>query len=208
VERLVIAGRAITDAGLANVAHLTLEHQALYEQFHLDAPWDGPHNKILISKMPAVYRSPMSEDPADTTTYYQVFVARVKIPPPADATGWYGRDGRDPAFVLLDAASSHSPDFLESQPRFKSGPRESDIQDGTSNTCLVAEASTPVPWTKPADIEYDPEKPLPELGGLSNHGFVVVLFDGSVEHIPADMSEDIIRAAITHQGQEEPYFGG
>lgn len=27
----------------------------LYQQFHLDEPWDSPHNKTLITKMPAVY---------------------------------------------------------------------------------------------------------------------------------------------------------
>lgn len=31
--------------------------QALYEQFHLDEPWDSEHNKILIDKMPACFRA-------------------------------------------------------------------------------------------------------------------------------------------------------
>ncbi len=35
-----------------------LEQQALFEEFHLDEPWDSPHNKPLIAKMPAVYRCP------------------------------------------------------------------------------------------------------------------------------------------------------
>jgi type II secretory pathway pseudopilin PulG len=35
-----------------------MEEQALYEQFHLDEPWDSPHNKKLIRKMPEVYSSP------------------------------------------------------------------------------------------------------------------------------------------------------
>jgi hypothetical protein len=29
-------------------------------QFHLDEPWDSPHNRPLIARMPAVYRSPNS----------------------------------------------------------------------------------------------------------------------------------------------------
>jgi hypothetical protein len=33
-----------------------LEQQRLYEQFHLDEPWDSKHNKKLIAKMPAVFR--------------------------------------------------------------------------------------------------------------------------------------------------------
>ena len=35
-----------------------IEENELYEQFHLDEPWDSEHNKKLIAKMPAVYDSP------------------------------------------------------------------------------------------------------------------------------------------------------
>ena len=41
-----------------------LEEGALYQQFHLDEPWDSEHNKQLIDKMPAVFRSP--ENPPST----------------------------------------------------------------------------------------------------------------------------------------------
>ena len=37
-----------------------LEQQPLYEQFHLDEPWDSPHNKTLIEQMPQVYAIPGS----------------------------------------------------------------------------------------------------------------------------------------------------
>jgi len=32
--------------------------QSLYEQFHLDEPWDSEHNKKLIVRMPMIYRTP------------------------------------------------------------------------------------------------------------------------------------------------------
>ena len=32
-----------------------LEQSKLYEQFHLDEPWDSPHNKTLITSMPGVF---------------------------------------------------------------------------------------------------------------------------------------------------------
>jgi prepilin-type processing-associated H-X9-DG protein len=32
----------------------------LYKQFHLDEPWDSPHNKTLIAKMPPIFRAPAS----------------------------------------------------------------------------------------------------------------------------------------------------
>ncbi len=41
-----------------------LEEQALYEQFHLDEPWDSEHNKTLIPLMPQVFLDPSSPLPA------------------------------------------------------------------------------------------------------------------------------------------------
>jgi hypothetical protein len=33
-----------------------LEQDGLYKEFHLDEPWDSPHNRTLIDRMPVVYR--------------------------------------------------------------------------------------------------------------------------------------------------------
>lgn len=46
-----------------------MEQQALYEQFHLDEPWDSPHNKTLIDKMPEVFRCPSSPHAGPKTNY-------------------------------------------------------------------------------------------------------------------------------------------
>lgn len=35
-----------------------LEENDLYRQFHLDEPWDSPHNLALLDRMPAVYANP------------------------------------------------------------------------------------------------------------------------------------------------------
>ncbi|MGH7134142.1 MAG: DUF1559 domain-containing protein, partial [Pirellulales bacterium] len=35
-----------------------IEQKALYDQFHLDEPWDSEHNRKLIEKMPPVYANP------------------------------------------------------------------------------------------------------------------------------------------------------
>jgi Protein of unknown function (DUF1559) len=34
-----------------------VDQQPLYQQFHLEEPWDGAHNRRLLDKMPDVYRS-------------------------------------------------------------------------------------------------------------------------------------------------------
>jgi hypothetical protein len=45
---------------------------ALYKEFHLDEPWDSPHNKKLLEKMPATYRSPKSAAEPGMTNYLTV----------------------------------------------------------------------------------------------------------------------------------------
>jgi len=41
----------------------------LYKEFHLEQPWDSPHNKRLIAKMPKVYRSQRDGVEPGHTTY-------------------------------------------------------------------------------------------------------------------------------------------
>lgn len=36
------------------------EQNELYKEFHLDEPWDSPHNRKLIEKMPEMFRCPAS----------------------------------------------------------------------------------------------------------------------------------------------------
>lgn len=46
-----------------------LDQQPLYNRFHLDEPWDSPHNRTLIPLMPDVFKRPGSELPQGKTTY-------------------------------------------------------------------------------------------------------------------------------------------
>jgi hypothetical protein len=52
-----------------------IEEDSLYRQFHLNEPWDSPHNKTLLTRMPKTYIHPNSE--AATTaagrTHYRAF---------------------------------------------------------------------------------------------------------------------------------------
>jgi hypothetical protein len=66
------------------------------------------------------------------------------------------------------------------------------------------EADDRVPWTKPQELTYSPQKPLPALGGHYNGDFLVALADGSVRIVRKTTSETAIRAAITANGGEIP----
>jgi len=74
--------------------------------------------------------------------------------------------------------------------------------DGTSNTILAIEAAEPVPWTKPEDLAFSPDQPLPRLG-QSKDGAYCLCVDGSVRVLPKETNEKIIRALITRNGGEK-----
>ena len=46
-----------------------LGEQALYDQFHLDEPWDSEHNIALLEQMPEFFRNPSNPPSARMTTY-------------------------------------------------------------------------------------------------------------------------------------------
>lgn len=54
------------------------------------------------------------------------------------------------------------------------------IPDGTANTIFAVESSVAVPWTKPADIPFDPKKDVPDFGKPYGGISMGLLCDGSV----------------------------
>jgi hypothetical protein len=87
-----------------------------------------------------------------------------------------------------------------------------DFPKGLSDTFLVVEAGEPVPWSKPADLTYDPAGPLPALGGPYGRpvrclpydlwhtpGFNACLADGSTRFIPSDTDKETLRGLITRR---------
>jgi prepilin-type processing-associated H-X9-DG protein len=146
-----------------------LEEQALFEQFHLDEPWDSEHNKKLIDKMPAVFQHPGVALPGKTV--YQAIV------------------GKGAAFDE------------------KGGVPLQSFTDGTSKTVMVVEVAPEkaVPWTKPADWEFDPEKEIDasDFGGVWAGGiFNAVFGDGHVEVLTRSDNPKELKARFTRNGGE------
>jgi hypothetical protein len=84
----------------------------------------------------------------------------------------------------------------------KQKTRMASVTDGLSNTIMIVEAEEPVPWSKPADVTYDPKKELPKFGGLFEGGFHAAFGDGVVRFIKKDNDEKLLRAIITRSGGE------
>jgi hypothetical protein len=64
-----------------------------------------------------------------------------------------------------------------------------DFPRGAAETILVVEAADPVPWTKPVDLPFDPNGPMPKVGGVVGNGFYAVFADVTVRWIDAEQQE-------------------
>ena len=160
-----------------------LDEQELFNQFHLNEPWDSPHNLTLMNKMPAAYRSPYdSRD--DHTAYLAVPLAEGVIRPPTAADAGMS----NPVGVIM-----------------------SEVRDGLSNTVMVVEVADElaVPWTRPHDYPvasgFD-DSTLPSVSRAleaweSQNRVIcdrVVLADGTVREVSGGVS----KAVITRSGGE------
>ncbi len=72
----------------------------------------------------------------------------------------------------------------------------SGFPDGTSLTFMVVEAAEPVPWTKPADLPYEADKPVPKLGAMFDDVFLFMTADATVHVGSRAAPEKELRLAI------------
>ena len=82
------------------------------------------------------------------------------------------------------------------------GVEAAEITDGTSYTLLVVEAAEAVPWTKPDDLPYSQNEPLPRLGGSMQDGFAALFAHAEVRFLDRHFDERLLRGLITANGGE------
>jgi hypothetical protein len=177
-----------------------LEEEALFREFKLDEPWDSPHNRALITRMPRVY-APRREkaESMPGLTFCQV------VDGPGAAFESDPRAGLRPYTVGGIKAAVFEGGRVTSLPASFSYP--------DCPFLLLAEAGEAVPWTQPGDIRYEPGQPLPPLGGNFDEpptlwrsqrqlGTTVVYADATVEFLSGATNEDKISRRILRREPE------
>ena len=154
-----------------------LEQQALYAEFHLDEPWDSPHNRKLIERMPEVY-----SDPSSAVRRAVGAVRTTLLAPVADETVFPPREALPEGVPL----------------------KIRDVRDGVSKTIVFIEVvpERSVVWTKPEDWNVNLAHPLEGVKRTERSGFVAAFCDAHVRYITNDIDAQKLLAMLTRAGGE------
>lgn len=147
-----------------------LGEDELYREFKLDEPWDSPSNLALLDKMPQVYDNPRF--------------------PSSD-----GSKGMT-YYQAVDGPKS----VLGSNTSLKKLQDENGDRSGVWKKILIAEAGSAIPWTKPEDIQYAPDKVFPNFGGPQRSKYFAVVLHNfhklQVGRYPQDLEENTLRTFL------------
>jgi hypothetical protein len=140
-----------------------VEQTQLYEQFHLDEPWDSPHNKKLLDKMPDVFKSHTWNQAGDAKIKvgYTTFVA------PVGEGTILGGDKKSGFRDCLDG-TSNTIALVEVKPEFA------------------------VPWTAPDDYAFAKDRPAAGLLLGSDGRWLCAFADGSVQVLRGDIKPETV----------------
>ncbi len=149
-----------------------LDERELYEEFHLDEPWDSEHNKKLIDRMPDAFKHPRLKLEDGKTAY---------VVPAGEDSG------------MID------PEKSADEVDMPTGVSLEQFTDGTSRTILVLEANEDhaVTWTKPEDYNWqDQMNILDGLKGVWPNGINMAFADASVHFMKTENLADKIKLLL------------
>ncbi len=153
-----------------------LEQQALFNEFHLDEPWDSPHNRELVERMPQVYAVPGAKSEVGET-FYRGFSGKHTLFDPAKKQGV--------AIQEVTDGTSNTIGVVEAREAAPWTKPDSDIAVDTES--LKPEVMGAV---------------LPQLGGQFPNGFNALFLDGSVRFIKDTINPVTLRALLTRDAGE------
>ncbi|HVX16090.1 MAG TPA: DUF1559 domain-containing protein [Pirellulales bacterium] len=143
-------GRPLHSWRVLILPQLGKDEEELHKEYHYDEPWDGPHNRELTHRMPAVYRCPEDPGALDSQTSYLAIV-----------------DGSTDDFAAYPTNGSNAPP--------KNPPLTAylvvEVADSGINWLEPKDVSL--------DKNGKPEQPLPAQFGYHVGGSVAVDADGS-----------------------------
>lgn len=170
--------------GLSWRVHLLplIGEKDLYRQFKLDEPWDSPHNRQLVEKLPEVYQLSRGLPAGHTTIHLPT--CPLKRPPHELV-----------AFRDLETVRRYGDDAATAI---------RDLTDRATETILVVVCgkSHAKPWTMPADLPIDLASPSKSLGDVRG-GLAVIMGDCKPRLLVRNVTDELLRALFTARANDE-----
>ncbi len=149
-----------------------LEEQELYDQFHMDEPWDSPHNKSLIPLMPAIFSDPSGAlAPSDGKTHYLGVTGPSSI--------FYSKTDGAPFRSITDGSSKTLAAVQVSDEHAVTWTKPEDF-----------------------DAEKHKKNPLGGIGTIHPSGFLAGFCDGHVSFVQDSVDPDLFYKMTTRNGKE------
>ena len=146
----------------------------LYAKFHLDEPWDSPHNYSLLAQMPSIYACPSDRELKPGMTGYQVVVGPRTVFPP-------------------DFKPVHFEDIVD-------GPAHT-ILIGESRRVVPWTKPEDLPFDMSGQL-FGLGSHHGRLHGYHNNGFHVVFANNSVRFLETSIDPGDIEALLTRDGSD------
>jgi prepilin-type processing-associated H-X9-DG protein len=164
-----------------------LGHRDLYEAYRADESWNGPNNRQLVSRMPAIYACPEDGDPTSgETRYVAVRGPHTLFPIEPDQPGGPAT-GRA---TIVRTVFPLDPDRPPATP-------------GVRDRILIVESARPVCWLEPVDLVWDevPHRVNPPgdaagIGSQHPGGANVAFGDAAVGFLPDDVDSKTLEALV------------
>ncbi len=109
-------GRPLLSWRVAILPYLGPEAAELYKQFRLNEPWNSPHNRPLVARMPKVFEMPNVLVIREGTTYFQAFTGA--------KTAFPGREGLRYPAGLTDGTANTILVAAAAQPVYWAAPHD------------------------------------------------------------------------------------
>ena len=162
-----------------------LDHQAFYEAYDLDQPWDHPENFKRANGIYYFYTCPVSR------TSNQRRRSELVSERPTDYVAVVGSGTAFPGKerVSMDLIS---------------------LRDGLENTIMLVEiANSNIHWSEPRDLEFEEmsfkvnDRTKPSISSPHEDGPGVVFADGSFARLSPSIPPEVVKGLLTVDGGEE-----
>jgi prepilin-type processing-associated H-X9-DG protein len=153
-----------------------IEQQALFNEFHMDEPWDSPHNKALLDKMPMTFAIPGAKAEPGMTFY----------------RGFGGPS------TLFDKSAENGVGLAD----ITDGTSNTIAVVEAKEAVPWTKPDTEIPFDNKKPPAENGKSLLEQTGRHFPGGFNALFMDGSVRFIKATVNELVMSALLTRNGGE------